>query len=259
MLTRRHLIALTLAALTPARAGLAQDIPVIAAASDLQFVLPEIAKDFTAETGQQVQITFGSTGNFARQIREGAPFQMFLAADESFIAALHAEGLTLDEGRLYALGRIVLIAPEGAPFTPDETLTDLAAKLADNQITRFAIANPEHAPYGARAKEALIHAGLWDAMQPRLVLGENVSQAAQFALSGNADGGIIAYSLALAPDLRTKGHFALIPEDWHAPLRQRMALMPKAGPVAKAFYAYLQSPKARARMQDFGFTLPSDG
>lgn len=206
----------------------------------------------------KVRLSFGSTGNFARQIREGAPFQIFMAADEAFIAALHRDGRTRDEGALYALGRIVLKVPTGSRLDPDGTLESLRRALAGGTIIRFAIANPDHAPYGMRAKEALQHLGLWEDIRPYLVLGENVSQAAQFALSGNAEGGIIALSLALAPEVAARGSHALIPAEFHAPLRQRMALMAGAGPVAEAFYAYMQSPPAREIMERYGFTLPEE-
>jgi molybdate transport system substrate-binding protein len=232
------------------------DAPVIAAASDLQFALEDIAAAFTADTGLQVRLAFGSTGNFVTQIRQGAPFQMFMAADETFVLALARDGFTRDEGQLYGIGRLVLKVPDGAPLAADGTLASLRDALAAGRITRFAIANPDHAPYGQRAREALVHAGLWEAIQPVLVLGENVSQAAQFALSGNAEGGIIAYSLALSPQLAAKGSHALIPADWHAPLLQRMVLLNDAGPVAEAFYAYMSSPPARAIMERYGFALP---
>ncbi len=235
------------------------DTPVIAAASDLQFAVIEIAQAFTAETGMSVRLSFGSTGNFSRQIREGAPFQMFMAADEQFILDLARDGFTPDEGDLYAIGRIVLMAPHGSSLTPDESLDALAGMVAAGQMTRFAIANPDHAPYGMRARETLIKRGLWDDLQPFMVLGENVSQAAQFALSGNAEGGIIAYSLALAPEVAPRGRYALIPEEWHAPLRQRMVLLNGAGTVAEAFYSYMQEPDAREIMRRYGFVLPEDG
>lgn len=230
--------------------------PVIAAASDLKFAVEEIAAAFAAETGQEVRLAFGSTGNFAMQIRQGAPFEMFMAADEAFVLDLAAEGLTRDEGVLYGEGRIVLLAPEGSALVPDAGLDSLAALLEDGRLTRLAIANPEHAPYGRRAQEALMHRGLWEAVQPHLVLGENVSQAAQFALSGNAEGGIIAYSLALAPDVAARSRFALIPKDWHEPLLQRMVLLDGAGPVAERFYDYIQSQTAREIMVRYGFELP---
>jgi molybdate transport system substrate-binding protein len=235
------------------------DVPVIAAAADLKFAVTEIAAAFKADTGKEVKLSLGSTGNFATQIRQGAPFQMFMAADEKFIADLYRDGFTRDAGDLYAEGRIVLIAPRGSALKPDEALDNLAAMLEAGRITRFAIANPEHAPYGLRAEEALKHRGLWEKVQPYLVLGENVSQAAQFALSGNAEGGIIAYSLALAPEVRSQGEFALIPHGWHEPLLQRMALLKNAGPVAEEFYAYMKTPKAREIMKSFGFVLPAEG
>ena len=255
--TRRPVLA-ALAALVLASgpAAAQDDSPVVAAASDLQFAVTEIAEAFTADTGMKVRLSFGSTGNFARQIREGAPFQIFMAADERFITDLHADGFTPDEGDLYAVGRIVIMVPNGSTLTADENLDDLAEMLAAGRITRFAIANPEHAPYGMRAREALVTRGLWDDLQPVIVLGENVSQAAQFALSGNAEGGIIAYSLALAPEVAPRGAYALIPEDWHTPLRQRMALLNGAGPVAAAFYAYMMEPAAREIMERYGFVLP---
>ena len=208
--------------------------------------------------GQAVRLSFGSTGNFARQIREGAPFEIFMAADETFIAALHRDGLTRDEGALYAVGRIVLKLPHGSPLALDGTLDDLVAALADGRLQKFAIANPEHAPYGMRAAAALEAKGLWEAILPKLVLGENVSQAAAFALSGSTQGGIVALSLALAPELAARGAHALIPEDMHAPLLQRMVLLKNAGPVAERFYAYLGSESARAIMRRYGFLLPGE-
>lgn len=253
-------VALTGLAVRMTGAGAPQaDVPVIAAAADLKFAVTEIAAAFKSDTGKEVKLSFGSTGNFATQIREGAPFQMFMAADQKFISDLHKDGFTKDEGDLYAEGRIVLMAPNGSVLKPDEAMDNLAAQLETGRITRFAIANPEHAPYGLRAEEALKHRGLWEKVQPHLVLGENVSQAAQFALSGNAQGGIIAYSLALAPEVRSQGEFALIPRDWHEPLLQRMALLKNAGPVAEEFYAYMKTPKARRIMKSFGFVLPDEG
>ncbi|MBM3594760.1 MAG: molybdate ABC transporter substrate-binding protein [Alphaproteobacteria bacterium] len=230
---------------------------MVAAASDLQYAIAEVIALFGKETGIDVRLSLGSTGNFARQIREGAPFELFMTADESFIFDLARLGLARDQGALYGIGRIVVKVPGGSVLAADGTLESLRAALAQGRIRRFAIANPEHAPYGKRAEEALRHAGLWDAIQPFLVMGENVAQVAQFALSGNADGGIIAYSLALAPDLAARGTHALIPENWHQPLRQRMALLRGAGPEAETFYRFIQTPSARAIMQRYGFSVPT--
>lgn len=250
--------ALSTLALTAAPLLAQNDAPVVAAASDLQFALEEVASSFATETGMRVRLATGSTGNFARQIRAGAPFEIFMAADEQFIADLHEDGLTRDEGHLYGIGRLVIMAPHGSALTPDPELNNLAEMLAARQISRFAIANPDHAPYGLRAREALITRGLWEDLLPFMVLGENVSQAAAFALSGNAEGGIIAYSLAMAPQVADRGAFELIPEDWHEPLRQRMALLRGAGPVAEAFYAYMTQPAAREIMARYGFVLPKE-
>jgi len=237
--------------------ALAQDDPpVIAAAADLKFAVTEIAAAFAADTGKRVEVSLGSTGNFTTQIRQGAPFQMFMAADEKFIKQLAAEGFARDEGTLYAEGRIVIMVPKGSNLTADAGMDALAAMIDAGTLGKFAIANPEHAPYGLRAEEALRHRGLWDKIQPHLVLGENVSQTAQFALSGNTEGGVIALSLASAPEVSEQGDYALIPHEWHNPLLQRMALLKNAGPVAEEFYAYMPSPKAREIMVKYGFVLP---
>ena len=242
----------------PAEPTLAQDVPNIAAASDLQFVLEEAAAAFEEESGRTVRIAFGSSGNFVRQIRQGAPFEMFLSADESFVRNLAAAALTDGEGNLYAVGRIVIVVPHGSPLKPDGTLADLRAALADGRVQKFAIANPEHAPYGRRAQEALRHAGLWDLLQDKLVLGENVSQAAQFATSGDAEGGIVAYSLALSPKIAAVAAYDLIPDGWHQPLRQRMVLLKGAGETARQFYAFVASPAGRDILKRYGFVLPGE-
>jgi molybdate transport system substrate-binding protein len=239
----------------PARA---QDVPIVAAASDLQFALAEIADTFKRETGREVKLAFGSSGNFARQIEQGGPFQVFLSADEQFVFDLNAKGLATDDGTHYAIGRLVIFAPHGSPLGIDGELTGLKQALAEGKIRKFAIANPDHAPYGRRAEEALRRAGLWDELKDKLVLGENAAQAAQFAASGSAQGGIIPYSLALSPGVATRGIFALIPEGWHGRLRQRMALLEGAGETARAFYQFMQGPSARAIMRRYGFLLPGE-
>lgn len=230
--------------------------PLIAAASDLQFALAELARSFEQTTGKQVQLTFGSSGTFTTQIRSGAPFEMFVSADEDYVLKLHAGGLTRDQGVLYAIGRIAIVAAQDSPLAVDGELKGLAALLEQGRLTHFAIANPDHAPYGQRARQALQHAGLWDAVEPRLVLGENVSQAAQFATSGSAEGGIVALSLARSPLVAQRCRYALIPAQWHEPLRQRMVLLRNAGEAAEAFYRYLQTPEARTVLARYGFELP---
>jgi molybdate transport system substrate-binding protein len=231
--------------------------PAIAAASDLQFALVDIAARFRIETRRDLRLSFGSSGNYFRQIGQGAPFQLFLSADEDFVFRLHQAGHTEDRGVLYATGRIVLFAPHGSPLRVDEKMTGLQAVLTTEKIRRFAIANPEHAPYGRAAEQALRKLGLWETLQGKLVLGENVSQAAQFASSGSVQGGIFAYSLALSPSVSKLGSYVLLPEDLHQPLRQRMVLVKGAGETARAFYVYLQQPAARKILEQYGFVLPA--
>jgi molybdate transport system substrate-binding protein len=241
-----------------ARGEAAATGPVIAAASSLQFALTELARRFTRETGHAVRPAFGSSGNFARQIRQGAPFELFFSADEAFVLDLAREGHLADEGRLYAVGRLVLLLGPTSPLQPDGSLVDLAAALADGRLRKFAIANPEHAPYGRGAREVLVHAGLWERVSSRLVLGENVAQAAQFVLSGNAEAGLVALSLALTPQVAERSRHALVPGEWHRPLRQRVAVTKRAGPVARAFLEFVLAPEGRATLARYGFTVPAD-
>lgn len=256
-LRRRALFALaaSLASAGRARAGAA---PLVAAASDLKFALEEIAADFLAATGHEIRLAFGSSGNFARQIRQGAPFELYLSADEDYVLALARDGLARDEGELYAIGRIVVMVPAGSAIGVDPRLDGIEQALASGRLGRFAIASPEHAPYGARAKEALEHRGLWQPLQPHLVFGENIAQTVQFVISGAASAGIGALSLALVPTLAGRQHHAIIPADWHAPLRQRMVRLAGAGAVAERFYDWLRGDRARAVFRRFGFRLPGE-
>lgn len=244
-----------IAALSPLHA---QTVPTLAAASDLKFAIEEVAARFKKDTGQDIKLVFGSSGNFTTQILQDAPFHLFMSADENFVYKLADAGKTEDRGRAYAVGRIGIMVPPGSPLKADGQFKDLAAALKDGRLGKFAIANPEHAPYGARAREALQHAGLWSAIASKLVLGENISQTAQFATSGSAQGGIIAYSLALSPAMAKLGTFELIPEAWHQPLKQRMVLVKGAPPTARAFYNYISTPAAQEIMVRYGFAMPKE-
>lgn len=237
--------------------AMAQPAATVAAASNLKFALDEVVSRFEQETGHRLRVTYGASGNFYSQIMQGAPFHLFMSADEVFVQKLTQAGRTHDEGRIYAFGRIGVIVPKGSRIRADGELKDLAVALRDGRLRKWAIANPEHAPYGMLARQALQKAGLWEAIQPRLVYGENIAQAAQFATSGSTDGGIIAYSLALAPAVARLGDFALIPEDWHQPLAQRMVLLRNPPPAAQAFYDYLATPAAQGIMVRHGFAMPT--
>jgi molybdate transport system substrate-binding protein len=239
-------------------AARAQDIPAIAAAADVKFALEEIAHSFRQETGKEVRLVFGSSGNFVTQIENGAPFQMFLSADEEYVRRLAEKGLARGTGTLYAIGRVVLFVPTGSSLIVDPSLRDLESALGDGRLKRFAIANPAHAPYGRAAREVLQQRGLWEGIEPRLVLGENASQAMQFAASGSTQGGIVPLSLSKAPQFAKLGSFAPLPAEWHRPLRQRTVLLKSAGAVAEAFYAFVQTQKAREVFIRHGFVLPGE-
>ena len=234
----------------------AQRPATIAAAANLNFALMEVADRFTRDTGQRVELVFGASGTLTRQIQDGAPFEMFLAADEEFPNQLSAAGLTLDPGVVYAVGQLVIFAPRGSPLVVDARLDGLTRLLRAGGVSRFAIANPEVAPYGRAAEAVLRKRGLWESLRPHLVLGDSIAQAAQFATTGNAVGGLIAYSLALSPDFAQRGTYALVPAADHPPIRQRMVLLKRAGPVAERFYQYLQGTEARAILRRQGFAVP---
>jgi len=234
----------------------AQRPPTIAAAANLNFALTEIAGQFKADRGMSVEVVFGASGTLTRQIQDGAPFELFLAADEEFPNQLTKAGLTRDAGIVYATGRLAIFAPNGSPLTVDERLNGLARLIKSGKSGRFAIANPDVAPYGKAAEAVLKKRGLWDAIRPQLVLGDTIAQAAQFATTGNATGGLIAYSLVLGPGFAERGKYALIPESDHPPLRQRMVLLKRAGATARQFYTYLQGETARSILRRHGYGVP---
>ena len=227
----------------------------IAAASDLKFAMDEIVSAFQKSSqGDTVDVVYGSSGKFHTQIQQGAPYELFFSADISLPRALAAQGLAASSVQTYAFGRIVLWSA-----TLDASRMTLAS-LADPAITRIAIANPKHAPYGQRAEEALRAAGLWDKLQAKLVYGENIAQTAQFVQSGNAQVGIIALALALNPELSKKGGYWLIPDQWHAPLEQGYIITRQgaSNPLAKRFAEYLRTSTAREIMTRHGFVLPGE-
>lgn len=230
--------------------------PAVAAAADLKFALPEIARTFESASGRKLRLSFGSSGMFARQIAQGAPFQLFFSADESYVEMLQKTGRTEGLGELYAMGRVALFIPNGSPLQADNNLRDLAAAARDGRLKRLAIANPEHAPYGRAAREILQHNGIWELVADKLALGENAAQATQFATSGSAQAGLIPLALARSPELATQGAFVTLPASWHKPLKQRMALIQDAGETARLFYVFMLTPTARAILTRHGFTPP---
>jgi molybdate transport system substrate-binding protein len=240
---------------------------LIAVASNMQPAMQQIqallqrAPD-SLQTGKpasaKLRIVYGASGNFVSQVLQGAPIALLLAADEQSIERLHAAGRSEDGGVVYASGRLALFVPQQslAVWQPDAAMQGLRQALQRQQIQRFAIANPELAPYGRAAREALQAVGLWQSIQPRLVLGENIAQAAQFASGGSTQGGILALSLALTPALQQRGRHVVLPASLHQPIHQRMALMRGAGEAARALYRYLQQPAAQAILLAHGYAAP---
>lgn len=226
---------------------------LVGAASDLRFALADVIAQFERETSHRFTLNLGSSGNFAQQIRQGLPVELYLSADEAYVFQLADAGLTQDRGSLYAIGRIAFFVPTGSTIPLDPELLGLKAHW--DQVTRFSIANPAHAPYGRAAAEALHKLGLWELIQSRLVLGENISQATQFVTTGAAQAGITALSLALAPDVAAQGRHVVLPASLHTALRQRMVLTRRAGPAARALYDHLRSPRAQETLKKYGFAI----
>jgi molybdate transport system substrate-binding protein len=239
--------------ISPARAQTLR----IAAAADLQFALPDLATQYEKQTGVKLAITYGSSGNFFAQIQNGAPFDLFFSADMDYPQKLINAGLADSNSlQIYATGRLVLWLPSDSPLDPTAGLKT----LLDPRIQKIAIANPEHAPYGRVAVAVLRGAGLYDQLKPKLVFGENISQAAQFVQSGSAQAGLIALSLALSPAMNS-GKRWIIPTDRYSHIDQGLVLL-KSSPnkhAARSFLTFLYSPKARTTLEHYGYSMPPPG
>ena len=252
----RVLIALCLFVITSVNGAAAEEI-TIAAASDLNFVFRELIAEHERSTGDHVRLSLGSSGNFYAQIQQGAPFDLYFSADIAYSRKLEEAGLTVP-GSLYsyAIGRIVLWAGK-------ESGLDLSKGmdvLLEPTIKKIAIANPKHAPYGRAAVAAMEHAQIYDRVKDKLVLGENISQAAQFVESGAADVGIIAMSLALAPPMQAAGRYWEIPADAHPSIEQGAVILKgaKNRDSAKAFLSFIRGAEGQAIMKRYGFVTPAD-
>lgn len=241
-----------LAVLLSACGGDSKPTIMVAAAADLRYAFEELEGPFERQCGCDVVLTFGSSGKFATQIEEGLPADVFASANISYVDDLDEQGL-VNSKQLYAVGRIVLAVPAGSRLEPSSL--DL---LLDPAVKRIAIANPEHAPYSVAAKEALQSAGLWDSVEPKLVLGENASDAAQFVETGDAQAGIIPLSLAKQREEEVR--FTLIDDSLHNPLRQAAAVLSRSlhPDLAQAFIDYINSPGGRPVMRKYGFLLPEE-
>jgi molybdate transport system substrate-binding protein len=229
----------------------------IAAAADLKFAMGDLSEKFEKQTGTKVNVTYGSSGNFYSQIQNGAPFDLFFSADIEYPRQLEAAGLA-EPGTLYkyAVGRIVI-------WTPADSKVDIAKQgwpaLLDARVEKIAIANPEHAPYGRAAVAALQKAGIYESVKAKLVYGENISQAAQFVQSGNAQAGIVAMSLAISPAMRGGKQWA-IPADMHPPIEQGAIILKNAKnkDAARSFLEFVKSSAGRSVLAKNGFEFPEN-
>jgi len=224
----------------------------IAAASDLKFALDELHAEYKkAFPNDKVNVIYGSSGKFSQQIENGAPFDLYFSASKKYPDNLAQKGFAATEPKLYALGRVVL-------WSARHDASKLTLKeLTDKKYRKVAIASPDHAPYGVRAMEALKHQGVWEALQPKIVIGENIAHTAQLIEQGAADIGIIAYSLALNPQLAKKGRYYLIPQAMHQPLEQAYIITQKGKDniVATRFADFMTTKKAHDIMVKYGFVI----
>jgi molybdate transport system substrate-binding protein len=248
----------TLTALLLLTVGTAAQELRVAAAADLGRVMEKLAPTFEKQTGVHVSVSLGSSGNFFAQIQNGAPFDVFLSADRSYPEKLQQAGLS-EPGTLttYARGKLVLWTARASLSSSANKTTDDLGFLITPSIRRIAIANPEHAPYGRAAVAVLKHYGVYEKVKDKLVLGENISQTAQFAESGNVEAAFIAYSLALGGNMAAKGVSRLLPQDSYPPLDQAAVVVrsSKYKEQARRFVTFLGSPQARSILRELGFEV----
>ena len=248
---------LALSGISIPRAGAAGHEINVAAAADLSNALQEVAANYEKKTGITVKLSFGASGALTQQIQNGAPFDVFFSADmgypQQLIAGGQAEGTTLYR---YAVGKLVLWVPKDSPLDVEHKGMDV---LLDPSVKKISVANPQHAPYGRAAAAALKHYGLDEKVADRLVLGENISQAAQFVESGNAQAGFVALAHVIAPAMQGKGKYWIVPAEAYPQLDQGVVLISHSphAQEAAAFLEYVKTTEAAAVLRDYGFSLPA--
>ena len=236
----------------------AKETPTVAVAASLRPALDAMTKSFEKTYGQTVRITYGATGKFVQQIEKGAPLQLLLAADDESVQKLAAENLTDSAPVIFAHGQLSLIASKDSPVAVDGEFKGLKEALASGKVEHFAIANPDMAPYGRAAREALQKEGLWDTIQPLLLIGEDVGEAAKFAANGAAQAGLIAYSLSISSELAPKLNSAIVSEGEHHPIDHGMAILKGTTPQARAFADFVYGPEGRKLLEASGFTVSTN-
>lgn len=230
---------------------LAADSSHVAVASNMSHVISEILDQYKPAT--RINLSFGSSGNFARQILQGAPYKLFISADKKYVDMLVENGYGIDSSAEFARGRIGIFIPNDSALNNHTSLGQVFKSLYHGRYQRISIANPEHAPFGRAAEQALQNAGLWIIQQGKLLIGENAAQALQFALSGGVDLSIIPSSFARLPGIINKGKFYLIPKSWHEPIQQVIVLFNGANESTRQFYHYLLSDEAKIIIRKYGY------
>ena len=229
-------------------------VSTIAVAANMKDVFLAIQNEFKADNKADFRVVYGSSGNITAQILNGAPFSLFISADESYPLELVKRKMAVDEGKVYAIGKIALLSKKSNGITLGSSKAELTKAI--KQANKIAIAKPELAPYGKAAVDYLKAEGLWDLAKDKLVYGDNISMATMYVASGSADLGFTALSLALAPGIAKETQHLILNPALYEPIRQRMVLMKNAPRDAVALYQFMQSPKAQSILRSFGYATP---
>ena len=226
----------------------------VAVAANMKDAFIEIASAFKSTGRPDMRVVYGSSGNFTTQIMNGAPFNLFIAADEHFPMELYKNGKTVDEGAVYAIGKLALIAKKNSGIVLADNKAELANAIA--KANKVAIAKPELAPYGKAAVEFLKAEGLWDLAKHKLVYGDNIGVTTTYVVTGAAEIGFTALSLARSPEVAKETNFVLLNPKLYEPIRQRMVLMKGAPQEAKDLYRFMQGAQAKAILTKYGYATP---
>lgn len=229
-------------------------VATIAVAANMKDAFAEIAAEFKSTGKPEMRMVYGSSGNFAAQIMNGAPFGLFIAADEQFPLELFKNGKTVDDGSIYAIGKLVIITKTSSGIYLSDSKSDIAKAIS--KANKVAIAKPEIAPYGRAAVQYLKAEGLWDLAKDKLVYADNIGSATTYVASGAADLGFTAFSLAKSPELLRQTSYVAVDTKMYEPIKQRMVLIKGAPQEAQDLYRFMQGPKAKAILQKYGYSTP---
>lgn len=233
---------------------MAGEAPLVAVASNMSQAMTEISDRFEEFSGTEVKLSFGSSGNITRQILQGAPYQIFLSASQTYVNVLRENGHSSITSDAYATGRIGIFISKNSHLAKRPDLDSVINAVKFNEFRRLVVPNPEFAPYGIAARQALERAGIWVISSKKLLIGENAAQAMQFSISDGVDAGVVPASYAVLPKIKKQGRFFLIPEYWHKPIQQYLVLLTDKNESANRFYSYLLSDEPKTILKKYGYT-----